>query len=144
MTAGLRRAEPRDCRDLGAVFDTAFVAFREAGLKIPPVSEGLEQDIADNAVWVNEDEQGLNGGLILSMDEGCAHLILVAVHPRAGGQGIGKALIKRAVAHAREAGLAEIRLATHRDLTENVALYRHLGWEIAGEEGDKILMRREL
>lgn len=58
------------------------------------------------------------------------HLLLdnVAVAPAHQGQGIGRALIAVAEAEARRAGLAELRLYTNVLMTENIALYRRLGF----------------
>ena len=53
-----------------------------------------------------------------------------------------------AEAFARERGLTELRLYTHRLMTENLAIYRHLGYEVTGErdeEGfDRIFLTKQL
>jgi len=66
------------------------------------------------------------------------------VHPDFAGQGLGRVLMDKAEAEARALGLAELRLATHVGLPENVALYAHLGWQENGREGNKVLMRKTL
>ncbi|MDU8927789.1 GNAT family N-acetyltransferase [Alisedimentitalea sp. MJ-SS2] len=144
MTVSIRRAALCDSRALGAVFEAAFAAYQKAGLKIPPVGDGVEHDIRHHAVWAAEDNGVIEGGLVLSVDGAQAHLVLVAVSPSAGGKGIGTALIDTAVLFARENGVKEIRLATHRRLTQNVSLYQRLGWRKSGTEGDKVLMVRNI
>ena len=144
MSVTLRRAGISDSQALGTAFEAAFASYREAGLNIPPVSQGLDSDIRDHAVWVAEEYSQILGGLIVSVDGVQAHLVLVAVHPQAGGKGVGKALIDTAVAYAQEQGVAEIHLATHHQLPRNVALYQRLGWETTGTEGDKVLMVRKI
>lgn len=140
----IRRARVSDSVELGVVFEDAFAAYHDAGLQIPPVAEGLDQDIRDHSVWVAEDDFNLLGGLIMGISGKHAHLILVAVTPAAGGKGIGKALIDAAVEFARKSEVQEIGLATHRQLQNNLALYEHLGWVRTGIEGDKVLMTRTL
>ena len=140
----IRRARVSDSEKLGAVFEAAFAVYKDAGLQIPPVADGLDQDIRDHAVWVAEDGPNLLGGLILGTVDNQAHLILVAVSPNASGKGIGKSMINAAIEFAHESGIQEIRLATHRQLQNNLALYEHLGWVRTGTEGDKVLMTRTL
>lgn len=140
--SSIRRARVDDAKALGRVFEAAFAGYREAGLAIPPVAEGLEQDIETHEVWVAEDANGLLGGVILSVNGGDAHLVLVAVSPEAKGLGLGKALIETAINHARSRGVGTVRLATHSALADNIGLYEHLGWTIDQTKRDKVDMVR--
>ncbi len=60
------------------------------------------------------------------------------------GNGIGKALIRLAESECLELGLHEIRLSTHRDIIENINLYKHLGWHIIDDIGNKIHMSKTI
>ena len=64
------------------------------------------------------------------------HLLLenIAVAPAHQGQGLGRALLARVEATARALGHAEIRLYTNARFTENIALYRRLGYRLDREE----------
>jgi ribosomal protein S18 acetylase RimI-like enzyme len=80
----------------------------------------------------------LNGeitGLIETIDQP-DHLLVenVAVAPAFQGRGLGRRLMAHAEQLARELGRAEIRLYTNARFTENVALYRRLGYRIDREE----------
>lgn len=56
----------------------------------------------------------------------------VAVSPGEQGNGYGRALITFAEQIARERGTPELRLCTNVLMSENVALYQHLGFTEVG------------
>ena len=103
-------------------------ADRFAGSRLPPMDADYAAEIRDYPVWVVDLQGTIIGGLIMSFEGECATLANVAVHPGFHGQGVGGCLMRFAEATARQRGCARIRLATHVLLTENLALYRHLGW----------------
>ncbi len=78
------------------------------------------------------------------------HLLLdnIAVRPTRQGQGLGRRLIEFAENEARRLGYPELRLYTHEKMTENIALYRRLGFEETGrgrEAGyDRVFMTKRL
>lgn len=80
---------------------------------------GIEARAADGAMV----------GLIVLVDE-ADHLLVenVAVDPARQGEGIGRALLAHAEAAAREKGISLLRLYTNAAMSENLALYSHLGW----------------
>lgn len=80
----------------------------------------------------------LNGeiaGLIETVDQP-DHLLVenVAVAPSFQGRGLGRRLMAHAEQLARELDHAEIRLYTNARFTENIELYRQLGYRIDREE----------
>ena len=101
-------------------------------------------EIAAGRVWVAAQGEALLGLLNLSLTQPHAHLMNVAVSLKAKGQGVGGALIRHAVALAEGAGCTALDLATHRDLTDNISLYQHLGWEIMGRKDRRVMMRLTL
>nr|WP_280637982.1 GNAT family N-acetyltransferase [Shimia sp. R9_2] len=110
---------------------------------MPDVSGGVADAIAANQVWVLEDED-LLGVLMLTLSPPQAHLMNVAVAPKARGRGIGGQLILFAITQATEAGCAEIALATHAQMPENVTLYDRYGWQISSRDDVRIRMLRAL
>ena len=140
----IQRAVPAQGAALCVLLDAAYQPYRDRGVALPDVTDGLDAEIAAGRVWIAASAHGALGLLNLSLDHPAAHLINVAVSPGAKGQGVGGALIRHALALATSAGCGSLDLATHHDLSENVALYQHLGWSITGREGARVLMSRAL
>ncbi len=129
---------------LAACIDAAYAGYQERIKDLPRVSEGIADDIQAHLVWVAELDQEIVGGLILVLGDDHAVLANLAVHPDAGGMGIGRGLIEQAENACRNNKKAELRLSTHVAMPENVRLYRHLGWEETGRSGSKVHMAKPL
>lgn len=72
----------------------------------------------------------------------------VAVAPAAQGGGLGRHLLARAEARAREAALGELRLLTNGAFLANIALYERLGYAVTAREpfrgSTTVHMRKQL
>lgn len=139
----IRCATPDDTTALAACIRAAYAPFLQAGFSLPPVADGIADDIRDHHVWVAEDAQGLIGGAVLALGK-TAHLANLAVDPAAAGQGVGRALIAQTISAARNAGFDRLHLTTHAQMTKTQAFYRRLGWIEAGREGEKVYFYRDL
>lgn len=68
--------------------------------------------------------------------------------PERQGHGIGRRLIAFAEAETRRLGLTEIRLFTHAAMTENLTVYRRLGYAETGrgrQDGyDRVFLTKRL
>ena len=97
-----------------------------------PMLDDYRAHVRAHEAWVLEDGGAVAGVIILLAEDD--HLLLdnVAVDPREAGRGLGRALLYFALAVARRRGYDEIRLYTHEKMTENIAMYRHLGWQETG------------
>jgi ribosomal protein S18 acetylase RimI-like enzyme len=137
----LRHATDDDAAGLTSVLEAAYAPFQALGL--PPVTEGIADDIRDNNVWVAEVGGKVQGGIVLVLGSR-AHIANLGVHPDAGGHGIGKALIETASAASVAAGHKQVHLATHAKMTATQAFYRKLGWQETGREGDKVYFQKQL
>lgn len=144
MTDNLRRAEPTDAAEIVTCIDAAYAPWFAAGLQLPDVSGGVEQDIRENLVWVIGHDDRITGCLIAAAGEKAWHLMNVAVHPEFAGQGLGKRLIATCVDAAKHAGAEQLLLATHAEMPANVALYSRLGWVITEKTETRIRMSRTL
>lgn len=141
MSVDIRKADLSDTDALTACLTAAYAPFQDLGL--PPVTEGIADDIRDHNVWVAEVDGRVLGGIVVVLG-GHAHIANLAVHPDAGGQGVGRALIDQAVAAARAAGHAEMQLATHAQMTSTQAFYERLGWVRTGASGNKVYFSLQL
>ncbi|WP_299348464.1 GNAT family N-acetyltransferase [uncultured Shimia sp.] len=139
-----RRAVPAEGAALCALLDASYEPYRDRGIAIPDVTEGLDAEIAVGRVWVATQNRDILGLLNLSVTPPNAHLINVAVSANAKGQGVGGALIRHAIAQAERAGCTTLDLGTHADLSENISLYQHLGWGIIKQDAQRVRMRLAL
>ena len=110
MSLKVRKALPQDAASFTACILAAYAPYVDIGL--PPVAEGIADDIRDHNVWVAEIAGIVQGGIVLVLGPH-AHIAYLAVHPDAGGHGAGRALIDAAVQAAAAAGHAEVQLAPH-------------------------------
>ena len=117
---------------------------RMGGKRLPPMDVDYFSEIQNYPTWVVESNGLILGGLIMVFEENQASIANVAVDPGAQGKGIGKALMGFAESQARKKGLSELHLATHMLLSENISLYKHLGWEITDEDDTKVFMKKML
>ena len=92
----------------------------------------MDDDYAEKVrhgnVFVAEHEGVVIGLLVLVSARD--HLLIenVAVSPKRQGTGIGLALLRYAEAYAAERHIPELRLYTNAAMTENLTLYRNLGY----------------
>ena len=139
----LRRAKPNDASVLAEVVRAAYAPFRDAGLDLPPVDEGLDRAIAETPVWVAVDADGACiGGIVLRLMDDAVKIENLAVHPRAAGAGIGRQLLQKAETVARAQGARLMMLATHADMTSTIGFYRRNGWIETGREGTRLFMEK--
>jgi GNAT superfamily N-acetyltransferase len=131
----IRAAEERDAAAVTSCVAEAYAPFR--ALDLPPVTEGIAEDIRDHHVWVAVHDGAIAGGVVLVMAD-TVHIANLAVLPARGGLGIGRALIEQATDAAWAAGHDHVTLATHAGMTGTQAFYRRLGWQETGREGQKV------
>jgi ribosomal protein S18 acetylase RimI-like enzyme len=105
-------------------------------------------EIATHQTWVAELESRIAGVLVLIPKDTYLLLDNIAVHPRAQGRGIGRILLELADREALRQGFNELRLYTHLKMTENIDLYRRIGWQETGrgeQDGyERVFFRRRL
>ena len=146
----IRPARSADAVAVARLVEAAYTRYiaRMAGQRPGPMDDDYPARIAEGAVWVLEHDGAIAGILVLLSEPD--HLLLdnVAVAPGHAGRGLGRQLVGFAEAEARRRGFGEIRLYTHVTMTENQALYRHLGFEEThrGEQAGfaRVFMRKRL
>jgi len=138
--------------DLPAVQQIVEDAYRHyiprIGKPPGPMLDDYAARISEGVVWVIEEGSGVTGIIVLI--ERADHLQLdnIAVVPRRQGSGLGRRLLAFAEAEARHRGYREIRLYTHRTMTENQRLYAAIGYQETGRgtaDGyERVFMRKRL
>ena len=146
----IRRAGPQDRAAVEAIVAAAYTKYIERIGKPPaPMLDDYAALIAAGAVSLWTDPDGTIAAVVV-LQAGPDHLLLdnVAVAPDRQGQGLGRRLIAFAEAEARRLGHAELRLYTHATMTENIALYRRLGFIETGRADqagyDRVFMTKRV
>lgn len=145
----IRTARPEDRAGIEAVVHAAYAPYvARLGRAPGPMGDDYGARIAAGQVRVLEDDADIVGILVLIPEADAMLLDNVALADRARGRGFGRRLVAHAEAEAREAGLTRLRLYTHVLMTENHALYAHLGFREthrATEKGfERVFMEKSL
>ena len=132
----IRAARSDELEKLREVERAAGSIFRELGMEA--IADDEPSSIATLSVlqaagqaWVGTDDVDEPVAyLLVRVIDANAHIEQVSVHPRAGRQGLGRALIETAAAWGREHGLEALTLTTYRDVPWNRPYYETLGFRI--------------
>lgn len=133
----IRPARAEDAEALPGIEQSAGLAFRA----IPELAWLADGDnvsaqrhralIAEGACWVGADDRDRPVGFLSAGIEGdTLHVWELDVRLDRQGQGIGRALLERAIADARRRGLAAVTLTTFRAVAWNAPFYRKFGFRI--------------
>lgn len=146
----IRRAAPADRAAVEAIVQAAYSPYIARIGKPPgPMLDDYAALIVQGAVSVLEDVGSEIAAIIVLVPKP-DHLLLdnIAVSPDRQGQGFGRRLIEFAEAEARQLGHRELRLYTHEKMTENIALYRRIGFVETGRGHaagyDRVFMTKRL
>lgn len=110
-----------------------------------PMMHDLRPRIRAEQVWVSG--RPISAVICLVTQSDGLLVENVAVHPDEQGTGRGRDLMDFAEEHARHLGLDRLRLYTNELMTENIALYEHLGFrelERRTEEGYRRVFMEKL
>ncbi len=123
---------PATAADVTAVRDVVNSAYRSyierIGRPPGPMLDDYPRRLAAGQVWVLTDGGGIVGILVLEEAPDGFLLDNIAIAPAAQGKGHGRALLEFAEAEAVRRGWREIRLYTNALMTENIALYKRIGY----------------
>lgn len=142
MTACVvRAARPEDLPALAAVERAAQAMFARVGMPelvhAPVLTlDEVRRFSAEGFVAVAEHPRdGVVGFVVARPLGGAAHVQELDVHPDHGRQGLGRALLERALAWGRAAGFRTATLSTFRDVAWNAPFYARVGFrELAPED----------
>ncbi len=132
----IRPATAADVPAIARIVDAAYAPYvPRIGRKPAPMLDDHAARVRDGQVWVFE-ANGAVAGVAVLLDE-ADHLLLdnVAVDGAHRGTGVGRALLEFTEAEAVRRGYGEVRLYTNVMMTENVALYRRIGYRETGRGG---------
>ena len=140
----IRVALPEDANGLQECMEKAYSTYqvRMGGERLPPMDINYSKEIAEFPTWVVELDDQITGGIIMSFEGDYASIANIAVHPQFQGKGIGGGLLTFAENKAKEKNYLRLRLATHILLTENISLYKHLGWTETDRDDTRVYMEK--
>lgn len=126
----VRPAAPEDVAAIEQIVASAYAVYVERiGMRPGPMDDDYVGRVDDGLVWVADDD-GVVGLIVLMRKPGSLLIENVAVDPPRQGEGIGRRLLEFAEIEARRYGLDRVSLYTHKMMSENLALYAHLGYVI--------------
>ena len=122
--------------DAGAMKRCVELAYRHyiprMGKPPGPMLDDYAEVIRQHGAFVVEEQGGIIGILVLIRTGDGMLLDNVAVHPGHQGKGVGRRLLELAEAQTRARGLAHLDLYTNQCMTENIAIYKALGYVETG------------
>ena len=125
----IRMAVEGDTSEIRRIARTAYAKYiPRIGREPAPMAADYDADVAARRAVVIEADAKLCGYMV-AWPEGDAYFIEnIGIEPQHQGSGLGRLLIGHAVSEARRAGLAALSLYTNEAMTENLAMYAHIGF----------------
>jgi len=93
-----------------------------------PMVDDYANVIQRHSAFVAEENGEIIGVLVLIQTESGMLLDNVAVHPEHQGEGVGRRLLELAESETRNRGYAHLDLYTHECMTENIEMYKRIGY----------------
>jgi ribosomal protein S18 acetylase RimI-like enzyme len=122
-----RQATAADLPAISAVITAAYTRYLSRMDKPPgPMLKDYGPSIAAGHTWVVGDP--VIGVITLVPESDHLYIENVALDPGAQGRGLGRMLMEFAEQEAGRQGLSKMTLLTHEVMTENQAIYAHLGY----------------
>jgi ribosomal protein S18 acetylase RimI-like enzyme len=145
--ATIRLARPDEAEAVRAVARDAYERWTpRLGRESSPMHWDYAEVIAQRRAWVLEVERRIIGFIDLREDPDVLGIANIAVVSAEQGKGYGTRLIAFAEEEAKRRGYRELRLYVNALMTENIAMYEHVGFSEVerfrrGEGDDRMYLR---
>ena len=125
----IRRATEDDVERIAAIARAAYGKYvPRIGREPPPMLADFAAEVAAGHVVVIEIVRAVEGYLISWPKMDAYFIDNIAVDPTRQGLGLGRQLMEYAVLEAKRHNLSAIQLYTNATMTENLAMYAHMGF----------------
>jgi ribosomal protein S18 acetylase RimI-like enzyme len=98
------------------------------GREPAPMVTDYDADVRAGRIVVLEVERNVIGYLVAWSQDDAYFIENIGIDPQLQGKGWGRRLMDHAATEAAHLGLPALRLYTHVAMTENLAMYAHLGF----------------
>jgi ribosomal protein S18 acetylase RimI-like enzyme len=128
----IRPARSSDLPSLSGIAERAYGVYVERmGRRPRPMDDDYAEQVEAGGTFVADDD-GVAGMIVLELARDHLLIANVAVDPARQREGIGRALLAFAESYARQNDRTVVRLYTNVAMTENIALYKRLGYDEIG------------
>lgn len=128
-TALIREATADDVPGIRAIARAAYAKYvPRLGREPAPMGADYATAVAARRVVVIEVAGTVRGYMVACPEDDAYFIENLAVDPDYQGQGLGRCLIDHAAGEANRLHLPALRLYTNVRMTENLAMYAHLGF----------------
>jgi ribosomal protein S18 acetylase RimI-like enzyme len=125
----IRKATEGDVARIAAIARAAYIKYvPRIGREPPPMFADFAVAIAAGHVAVLEMDGKVEGYLISWPKVEAYFIDNIAVDPAHQGLGLGRQLMEYAVREAKRHNLSAVQLCTNVTMTENLAMYAHMGF----------------
>lgn len=142
----IEEAKINDATGLSDCMISAYNTYldRMNGKKLPPMEVDYLEEIKNYPTWVVKDDNKIIGGLIMVFENEYASIANISVAPDFQRKGIGGLLMSFAEKNAKNRGYSKLQLATHVLLTENIEIYKHLGWIEVDRDLNRVYFQKSI
>ncbi len=125
----IRRAQSADAAEMKACVKAAYRHYIARMGKPPgPMLDDYSEMVEQHQAFVAEESGRVIGILVLILKNDGILMDNVAVLPKYKGKGLGHQLIQFAETQAFEQGFKNLYIYTHELMTENIEMYKRLGY----------------
>lgn len=129
MREAIRPARPDEADTIRALVRDAYARWTpRLGRESTPMQADYAEVVANGGAWALEVEGEIVGFIDLNDGPELLEIVNIAIRSSKQSKGYGKRLLAFAEEEAKRRGYSAIRLYVNALMTENIAIYEHVGY----------------